>query len=82
MVITIAPFFDRLKNSIYFTKAIDGIFASFVGLLLYVCIKFAIAVPWDIVRILLCLATLTALLRKVNILYIVPIGAVISAFLL
>jgi chromate transporter len=82
MVIIVAPFFDRLKNSIYFTKAIDGIFASFVGLLLYVCIKFAIAVPWDIVRILLCLATLTDLLRKVNILYIVPTGAVISAFLL
>ena len=80
MVIIIAPFFDRLKNSIYFMKAIDGIFASFVGLLLYVCIKFTMTVPWDIVRILLCLAALTALLRKVDILYIVPIGAVISLF--
>lgn len=82
MVVTVAPFFDKLKNSIYFRKAIDGIFASFVGLLLYVCIKFTIAVPWDIVRILLCLAALTALFRKVNILYIVPVGAVISVFLL
>jgi chromate transporter len=82
MVITVVPFFDRLKNSIYFMKAIDGIFASFVGLLLYVCIKFTIVVPWDIVRILLCLAALTALLRKVNILYIVPIGAAISVFVL
>jgi chromate transporter len=82
MVITVAPFFDRLKNSTYFTKAIDGIFASFVGLLLYVCIKFTIVVPWDIIRILLCLAALTALLRKVNILYIVPIGAAISVFVL
>jgi chromate transporter len=82
MVITVAPFFDRLKNSIYFMKAIDGVFASFVGLLLYVCIKFTIVVPWDIIRILLCLAALTALLRKVNILYIVPIGAAISVFVL
>jgi len=82
IVITVAPFFDRLKKSIYFTKAIDGIFASFVGLLLYVCIKFTIVVPWDIIRILLCLAALTALLRKVNILYIVPIGAAISVFVL
>jgi chromate transporter len=82
MVIIVAPFFDRLKNSIYFMKAIDGIFASFVGLLIYVCIKFTIVVPWDIVRILLCLAALTALFRKVNILYIVPIGAVISVFVL
>jgi chromate transporter len=82
MVITVAPFFDRLKNSIYFTKAIDGIFASFAGLLLYVCIKFTIVVPWDIIRILLFLTVLTALLRKVNILYIVPIGAAISVFVL
>ena len=82
MVITIAPFFDRLKNSIYFMKAIDGIFASFVGLLLYVCIKFTMGIPWDIVRILLGLATSAALLRKVDILYIVPIGAVISVFVL
>ena len=63
-------------------KAIDGIFASFVGLLLFVCIKFATTVPWDIVRILLGLAALTALLRKVDILYIVLAGAVISVFIL
>lgn len=82
MVITVAPFFDRLKNSVYFTKAIDGIFASFVGLLLYVCIKFTMTVPWDIVRILLGLSALTALLRKIDILYIVLFGAVISVFVL
>ncbi|MCX5827860.1 MAG: chromate efflux transporter [Deltaproteobacteria bacterium] len=82
MVITVAPFFDRLKNSIYFMRAIDGIFASFVGLLFYVCMKFTMVIPWDILRILLCFAALTALLRKVDILYIVPIGAVISMFVL
>jgi chromate transporter len=82
MVITVAPFFDRLKNSAYFMRAIDGIFASFVGLLLFVCIKFAMAVPWDVIRILLGLMALTALLRKVDILYIVPVGAVISVFIL
>lgn len=82
MVVTVAPFFDRLKNSIYFMKAIEGIFASFVGLLLYVCIKFTIVVPWDFIRILLCIAAFIALLRKINILYIVPIGAAISVFVL
>jgi chromate transporter len=82
MVITVTPFFDRLKNSIYFMKAIDGIFASFVGLLLYVCIKFTMVIPWDIVRILMGFVALTALLRKVDILYIVSIGAVISVFVL
>lgn len=82
MVIIVAPFFDRLKNSKYFMKVIDGIFASFVGLLLYVCITFMMAVPWDIARLLLGIAALIALLRKVDILYIVPIGAIISLFLL
>jgi chromate transporter len=82
MVVAVAPFFDRLKNSVYFMGAIDGIFASFVGLLLYVCIKFTMTVPWDVIRILLGLVALAALLRKVDILYIVPIGAAISVFVL
>jgi len=82
LVVTIAPFFDRLKNSVYFMRAIDGIFASFVGLLLYVCIKFTMTVPWDVVRILLGLAALAALLRKVDILCIVLVGALISIFFL
>jgi chromate transporter len=82
MVITVAPFFDRLKNSVYFMKAIDGIFASFVGLLVFVCIKFAMNVPWDVIRILLGIVALTALLRKVDILYIVPVGAAISVAVL
>ncbi|HVO65099.1 MAG TPA: chromate transporter [Syntrophales bacterium] len=82
IVVTIAPFFDRLKNSVYFVRAIDGIFASFVGLLLFVCIKFAMIVPWDVIRILLGLAALAALLRKVDTLYIVLVGAVISVFVL
>ena len=82
MVVTIAPFFDRLRTSPYFAKAIDGILASFVGLLIYVLIKFALAIPWDVVRIILGLATLAALIRKVDILYIVPAGAVLSVIFL
>jgi len=82
MLVVVAPFFDRLKSSVYFLRAIDGVFASFVGLLLYVCFKFATTVPWDIARILLGLAALAALIHKVDILYIVLAGAVISVFIL
>jgi chromate transporter len=82
MLVIVAPFFDKLKNSVYFLRAIDGVFASFVGLLLYVCFKFATTVPWDIARIFLGLAALAALIRKVDILYIVLAGAVISVFIL
>jgi chromate transporter len=82
LVVTVAPFFDRLKNSAYFMKAIEGIFASFVGLLLYVCINFMITVPWDMTRVLLGLMAFIALFRKIDIFYIVPVGAVISIFIL
>jgi chromate transporter len=82
MLVFVAPFFDRLKNSVYFLRAISGVFTSFVGLLLFVFFKFATAVPWDIARILRGLATLAALIHKVDILYIVLAGAVISVFIL
>ncbi len=82
MRVIVAPFFDRLKNSVHFLRAIDGVLASFVGLLLFVCFKFAATVPWDIARILLGLAALAALIRKVDILYIVLAGAIISVFIL
>ena len=82
MVVTIAPVFDRLRSSPYFARVIDGILASFVGLLIYVLIKFASAVPWDVIRVIMGLVALAALLRKVDILYIVPAGAVLSVIFL
>jgi chromate transporter len=82
MVVTVAPIFDRLRSSHYFAGVINGLLASFVGLLLFVLIKFASAVPWDMVRIVMGLGALAALLKKVDILYIVPAGAVLSLILL
>jgi chromate transporter len=77
-----APYFDRLEQSALFGKAIKGILASFVGLLLFVTLKFAMAVPWDVIRGLIVVATFVALLRKIDILYIVPAGAALSLLLL
>jgi chromate transporter len=74
----VTPFFDRLKTSKYFVGATKGILATFVGLLFYATIKFAFAVPWEVVRVLLALGALTALIRKIDIMYVVLIGAVIS----
>jgi chromate transporter len=65
---------------VWFSKATKGILASFVGLLFFVTLKFALAVPWDAVKVLLGLAALTALIKKVDVLYIVLIGAAISIF--
>ena len=83
LILTAAvPIFNRLKSSRYFTGITKGILSSFIGLLLYVTLKFALAVPWDALRALLGLAALAALVNKIDILYVVLIGSVISLVLL
>ncbi|MDD5433807.1 MAG: chromate efflux transporter [Nitrospira sp.] len=76
-----APYFDRLKKSLYFKSAVEGILASFAGLLFYLAINFSMVIQWDIARILLGLAALIALLWKIDILYVVLAGGIISVFL-
>lgn len=81
ILVLITPVFDRLKASILFLRATKGILASFVGLLFFVTIKFALSVPWDVADVLLGVSALAALIKKVNILYVVLIGAIVSLFL-
>lgn len=78
LLVLIAPFFNKLKASPRFVRASQGVLASFVGLLLYVTIKFAFAVPWDLLHVLLAMASLAALVKKIDLIYIVPIGAALS----
>ncbi len=81
ILVTVTPFFDRLRNSVLFLKATKGILASFVGLLFFVTVKFALAVPWDVAKVLLGVVVLAALIKKVNILSVVLIGAIVSLLL-
>ena len=81
MLVFATPFFDRLKASVFFLRATKGILASFAGLLLFVTVKFSSAVTWDFMRLLLVSAALTALLRKVDILYVVLAGAALSVII-
>lgn len=82
VLIYIEPVFNRLRNSHYFIKALDGVSACFVGLLLFVFIKFLLDVPWDFIRVIMGMAVVVALMRKYDALYIVLISAIASAFLL
>jgi len=82
IVVGIASYFDRLRSSPYFKKVITGILCSFVGLLLTVTIRFALDIPWDAPRILLSGAAFVALILKVDILWVVLIGTVISLIVL
>ena len=82
IVIGLVPYFDRFRNSIYFSRAIRAILCSFVGLLLAVTFRFASNIPWDVPRVLLATAAFVALLFKVEIIWIVFVGTVISVFCL
>ena len=81
LLVISTTFFDKLQQSAVFSRALRGILASFVGLLLYVTLKFAFAVPWNVFKVLVCAAALGALLKKVDILYIVLVGAGLSLIL-
>jgi chromate transporter len=81
LVVTISPYFDRLRTSPYFNKVIGGVLCSFVGLLLTVTIRFALNVQWDLPHILLATAAVLALLRKVDILLVVFVGTILSLFM-
>lgn len=79
ILIGIAPLFDRVRSSPWFTKAIGGILCSFVGLLLSVTIRFALNVHWDWAHVAFSTAALTALILKFDILWVVLVGTALSA---
>jgi len=75
----VVPHFDRMKANPYFQRAMRGILASFVGLLLAVTIKFALVVPWSPLSAMLAGAAFAALMLKVEVPWVVVPGAIISA---
>ena len=81
MVVAFTPLMDRLKTSVYFLRATKGILASFVGLLFFVTVKFALAVQWDVVKTLMGCAAVTALVKKIDIIYVVLIATAISVII-
>ncbi len=80
ILVGVAPWFDRVRSSPWFTRAIDGILCSFVGLLLTVTIRFALNVHWDWPHLALAAAAFAALIFKLDILWVVLGGTAISAF--
>jgi len=78
VLVATAPYLDRLRSSALFHKVINGIFCSFVGLLLTVTVRFSQGVIWNWLHILLAVAAFVALRLKVNILWIVLVGAGLS----
>ena len=82
LVIGTAPHFARLHSSPLFTRAVDGILCSFVGLLCTVTVHFAMQVSWKWPHLLLALLAFIALRRKVDILWVVLVGGTAAVLLL
>lgn len=78
ILISVAPSFAALKGSRLFFRASLGIAASFVGLLAYVTVKFALEATWGPAAVALLVVSLIALWRRVDILYVVGFAALYS----
>ena len=82
MLLAAVPSFDRLATAPLFQRALRGALVSFVGLLLAVTIQFALAIDWGWVQVLLVVAALTAFRMRVDIFWVVLVGAAVAAVLL
>ena len=81
VLVGIAPYFDRLRTSSSFNKAIQGVLGSFVGLLFTVTVRFGLDCHWDLAHIALASVALVTLLLKVDILWVVVFGTIFSVLL-
>ena len=78
IVVGIVPYYDRVRGSAWFHRTMKGILSSFVGLLVSVTIRFGMNVQWNLFLILLAAAAIVALLRKVEIFWVVLAGVLLS----
>ena len=82
MVLITVPYLDRLRGSSLFRRALRGVLASFVGLLLAVTVQFAFAASWTVRSILLALAGFVALRFRIDVLWVVLAAAGVSILIL
>jgi chromate transporter len=78
-VVLVEPWFDRLRSSTVFRAATRAFVLSFVGLLASVAIQFARLVSWNVPSVIIALLAFIALLRKVDVFWVVLAGAAASA---
>lgn len=75
------PLFVMAERTTLAQRALRGILASFVGLLLFTVLKLSLSIPWSVARVTLGTAAFVALVRNVWLLYIVLGTAIVSMLL-
>lgn len=81
LLMIVAPHFARLKRWRYFGAFSKGTMACTTGLLFFMAVRIGVEVPWSPMRVLLGVATLAALVKRVDTLWVVLAGAAVSWFL-
>lgn len=81
IVLLAEPWFRRFRSSPVFGAAVQGLLLSFVGLLASVTVQFARVAPWSVPSGIIAAIALVALVRKVDVLWVVLAGAAASAAL-
>jgi chromate transporter len=76
----IIPFFDKLRTHPQFSKVLNGVLCSFVGLLTITTYRFTIGIHWSLLNIAFALIAFLLLWRKIDVIWIV-LGGVLIAIL-
>ncbi|BBD09625.1 chromate efflux transporter [Desulfovibrio ferrophilus] len=82
ILVGVTPYFDHLQASPLFRRAVRASLASLVGLMAAVFARFAVTTAWSPLGAILCLGTFLALRAKVDILWVVLVGACLSILVL
>jgi len=82
ILMIVVPYFDLIQHSPVLQRALRGALVSFVGLLLAVAIRFGLEAQWSAFSVIIAVTAFVALRLKVDILWVVLAGAVISALVL
>ena len=82
ILMAVVPYFDRLQSNALFQRGLRGVLVSFVGLRLAVTVRFALSIDWSVYQVLIMSLAFVALRLKVDILWVVLVGAAVSALIL
>lgn len=75
------PFFNKLRSYPQFNMVINGILCSFVGLLSIITYHFMLDIHWNWANILFTIVAFVLLVRKVDVIWVILGGVLISVFL-
>jgi chromate transporter len=81
ILVLLIPYHDRLKGVEKVRMMEQGILGSFIGMICLVLYNFGRSSLVDVPRILMAAAAFYAILKKVNLLYILLAGGILSVIL-